>query len=59
MPANNDCDVDGVTMLCQYASMCDITTDTTLKTRKWQLRRNIIQTDHPTTAVENQLNVHD
>ena len=59
MRADNDCDVDGMTAVCRYASMCDITTDTTKKTRKWNLRRNIIETDHPTSAVENPANIYD
>ena len=49
-----ECDLDGVASTCTYSSMCDATVDTSTKTRKWQLRRNVIETDHPTLSVEDQ-----
>tara|TARA_B100000795_G_C22785074_1_gene434214 strand:- start:1633 stop:1977 length:345 start_codon:yes stop_codon:yes gene_type:complete len=59
METNNECDNEGIATSCSYSSMCDTTTDTTLKTRKWHLRRNIIETDHPTLSVETQFASHD
>ena len=59
MPLSGECDVDGMTTMCEYSSMCDTTTDSYPKKRKWQLRRNIIITNHPTKSVENPLASHD